>query len=133
MQLHKHIKNKDLKAIYDHLGVSYDVDVNKIIDYIFKPRFKSVGIGSNVKTFDYLKDFDLLYYEFKKLNIDLIKDDIGWWEFTSILEGITLENNALMKRIGYRSYKVPFQRNKGDEEFIRYNMNKRLQYHLGGE
>ena len=133
MQLHKHIKNKDLKAIYEHLGVSYDVDVNKIIDYIFKPRFKSVGIGSNVKTFDYLRDFDLLYYEFKKLNIDLIKDDIGWWEFTSILEGITLENNALMKRIGYRSYKVPFQRNKGDEEFIRYNMNKRLQYHLGGE
>ena len=42
---------------------------------------------------------------FLKLGIDLNKQDISWWEFDNLLEGILLtENTAIGKVLGYRTY-----------------------------
>jgi len=133
MQVYKIIKNntQDISKIQEILNIPSIPDINIVLNYIFNKRFQAPGSKDGEIVFDYLIDFDLIYALFlKDYGIDLIKQDIGWWQFTAMFEEITLNSNALTKRIGYRAYKVPINRTKGDEEEVKFYLNKKLQYQI---
>jgi len=125
------IQNKKKESIHDLLNIPYSININDVIEYILKSRFKPTTSKNNERIFDYLVDFDLIYALFRKeYNIDLIKEDIGWWEFTAILEEILLSNNSLTKRMGYRGYKTPKKIDDSNKEEVKFYQNKKLQYKL---
>lgn len=95
--------------------------VDEILSYIFKSN-ESTGNGK--KIFDIYLDYRYYYYDFYKLGIDLNKDDIDWWQFDTLLEGILLQKEgAMLQVLGYRSYKKP----SGN---IRVYQNEEHQYYL---
>lgn len=95
--------------------------VNEILSYIFKSN-ESTSNGK--KIFDIYLDYRYYYYDFYKLGIDLNKDDIDWWQFDTLLEGILLQKEgAMLQVLGYRSYKKP----SGN---IRVYQNEEHQYYL---
>lgn len=63
-------------------------------------------INENTKIFDYNKDFDAYYVDFKMFyQIDLISDDLDWFRFNWLLEGlISNETSLIAKRLSYRTY-----------------------------
>lgn len=118
--------------IVELFGFDYSVDVNVFIADIFKERFPSTTSkkGGAIQ-FDYFKDFDLLYAIYKRdFNIDLIHDKVMWWEFTSILECISLEKNALTERMGARGYVRRSKKHDYESENNRSAMNKKLKYSI---
>ena len=115
--------------IHDILKLSTNYDINVVLNYIFKNKWGS-GSGSGEKVFCYFADYDLVWYEFKKnLNIDLNKDEMGWWEFMSTLEALMLTKNSLSKRIGYRCTKIPI-RNKDNNEQVDFLVSMKNKYTL---
>lgn len=95
--------------------------VNEILSYIFKSN-ESTSNGK--KIFDIYLDYRYYYYDFYKLGIDLNKDDVDWWQFDTLLEGILLQKEgAMLQVLGYRSYKKP----SGN---IRVYQNEEHQYYL---
>lgn len=58
------------------------------------------------KVFDYLHDFDAYYSDFREyFNIDLLRDDISFLEFTWLLNSVcSKEQSAIASRMRYRSY-----------------------------
>ncbi len=114
------------------LGIPYDLDINLLLNEIFESRFKGESSDSK-KTFDYLKDFDLIYSMFLRYyNIDLVDNDLHWWKFTALLEAIILEDNALSKRIGYRATKIP-KADKYNKDQRQHIINMKNRYALEAE
>lgn len=119
------------KEVQDFLGLPVHIDIQKIINYIFEERFVSTNSGSKEVFFDYLKDYDAIFtYFLKEFSINLEKQDIDWWQFTSIMNCAFEEENCITKRMSFRSYKVPFKRSKGDADRVNYYVNKRLKYRI---
>ena len=106
--------------------------VNEILSYIFKPN-ESTSNGK--KIFDIYLDYRYYYYDFYKLGIDLNKDDIDWWQFDALLEGILLQKeSAILTVLGYRSYKKPSGNIKTIQaEEHKYYLEKQRQYALPTE
>lgn len=87
--------------------------LDEITKYIFNTRNQTNG----EKTFDFEQDYKYYYYDFLKLGIDLNKQDISWWEFDTLLEGIMLtENTAIGKVLQYRTYEKPSKNIKVNEQ-----------------
>jgi hypothetical protein len=107
------------------------VDVNMIVTEIFKARWQATTSKGGVQSFDYRKDFDLLYAMFKKYyQVDLIKDRVMWFEFCSMLEGLFLEDNALTTRMGYRSWVKHGKKHDHQKDQDKFHANKKLQYSI---
>ena len=101
---------------------------NKLNEYIFPKRPKN----EDKKSFDYDIDFRLLWADFKaEYNIDLINDDINWWEFTALFERMQLldDISAVSKVSGYRQQKLP-KRNKNNQGQIEHLRNMKARYRL---
>lgn len=105
-----------------------EVVLDEIIKYIFNTKQNTVGD----RVFDLEHDFKYYYTDFKKLGIDLNKDNISWFEFDILLEGIFLqENSAIGKVIQYRTYEKPPKNHKTSEEKEhKFYMEKKRQYAL---
>lgn len=103
--------------------------LNEISLYLFD---NSNSTNQGVKVFDYEEDYKYYYVDFLNKGIDLNKQDISWWEFDSILEGIFLqEHSTIGKVIEYRTYEKPGKNIKQIEEKEHlYNLQKKKQYAL---
>jgi hypothetical protein len=66
------------------------------------------------------------------MGIDLNRDNISWWEFDTILEGIFLqEQSTIGKVIQYRTYEKPTGNYKtAEQKEHKYYMDKKRQYAL---
>lgn len=103
--------------------------LNEISNYIFDTS-KSTKL--NKKTFDFELDFKYYYYDFIKIGIDLLKDNISWWQFDSMLEDIFLmEHSAIGKVIEYRCYEKPTKNAKqAEQKENRFYMDMKRKYAL---
>lgn len=108
----------------DNLPIEY---LDEIFKYIFKDN-KNNG----KRVFDYEEDYKYYYYDFYKLGIDLNKNDISWWQFDAILEGLFLDtHSAIGQVIQYRTYEKPTKNIKASEsKEHRFYMDKKRQYML---
>jgi hypothetical protein len=66
------------------------------------------------------------------LGIDLNKDDISWWQFDAILEGLFLDEHCSIGQvIAYRTYEKPSSNPKVSEnKENRFYLDKKRQYAL---
>lgn len=104
-------------------------ELQVILNYVFDQRWK-MEISSSKKILCFEKDYDLIWFEFKKqLNIDLNENNINWWEFCSSLEGILSTENSLTNRIKIRSDKIP-KRTKDNAEQINQMQRLKSKYSL---
>lgn len=92
-------------------------------------------ISNGKKIFDYNQDFKYYYVDFLEMGINLNKDDISWWEFNSILDGIFLKKHSVIGQVlQYRTYEKPSKNTKNAEEKEhQFNLQKKRQYALEGE
>lgn len=115
-----------------------DLDINKktkeyILNEISLYIFENTNIApSKEKIFDYNLDYKYYYCDFKDIGIDLNKDNISWWEFDTLLQGIFLkEKTVIGKVIEYRTYKKPTKNQKTAQvEEHKYYMERKRQFAL---
>ena len=104
-----------------------------ILDEVSKYIFNVNERHSNgEKTFDLELDYKYYFVDFLKLGINLNTDEISWWEFDAILEGLFLdENSNLSKMLAYRLYERPPKNIKTQEEREhRFRMQMKRKYSL---
>ena len=119
------MKNGDIEDVKDScklLGIDDlpDSDAQFILDEVTKYVFDTKNSKSGKKTFDLNLDYKYYFVDFLRLGINLNKDDISWWEFDSILEGLFLDDNStLSKMMSYRLYEKPPNNPKKQEQMER--------------
>lgn len=120
--------DKGLEILGLNVQDNKEIILNEITEYLFNTKVKSTGN----KVFDLELDFKYYYVDFKRLGIDLLKDNITWWEFDTILEGIfLLDNSAIGQALKYRTYEKPSKNYKTSEEKEhKFYMEKKRQYAL---
>lgn len=129
-------KKFKIKKGLEILGFKKDISIDTksfILDEITKYIFNtSKCIKSKEKIFDLELDFKYYYCDFYKLGIDLNKDDISWWEFDALLEGIFLSKDSVIGQvIQYRTYKKPPKNVKTSEaQEHKFYMEKKKHYSL---
>ena len=88
--------------------------LNEISNYIFNTNERH---SQGEKTFDLNLDYKYYFVDFLKLGINLNKEEISWWEFDAILEGIFLdEQSNLSRMLNYRLYEKPPKNAKTQED-----------------
>lgn len=104
--------------------------LNEISNYLFDTK-NDKGRKSE-KTFDLNYDYRYYYVDFRRFGINLNKEDINWWEFNVLLEGIMLDEHSTMSKImEYRTYKKPSKSTKTQEsERHKFMMNMKRKYSL---
>lgn len=120
--------DKGLEILGVKVQYNKDIVLNEIMEYLFNTKVKSTGN----KVFDLDLDFKYYYTDFKRLGIDLLKDNITWWEFDTILEGILLlDNSSIGQVLKYRTYeKSPKNYKTSEEKEHKFYMEKKRQYAL---
>lgn len=125
---------EDVRESCRLLGINdlSDSDAQFILDEVTKYVFDTKNSKSGKKTFDLNLDYKYYFVDFLRLGINLNKDDISWWEFDSILEGIFLdENSTLSKMMSYRLYEKPPKNPKQQEaEEHKFRMKMKIKYAL---
>ena len=117
------------------LGIS-EIERNEaefVLDEVSKYIFNVNERHSNgEKTFDLELDYKYYFVDFLKLGINLNTDEISWWEFDAILEGLFLdENSNLSRMLAYRLYEKPPKSSKTQEEREhRFRMQMKRKYVL---
>ena len=106
--------------------------LDEITKYIFNT---SQTTKAGEKIFDYELDYKYYYSDFRNIGIDLNRQDISWWEFDTLLEGIFLSKNSVIGQvIQYRSYEKPINNIKSAEaKENKFYMDKKRQYALPQE
>ena len=139
MELFELFKNKfpkkfEIKKGLEILGIEVEEYLqeevlNEISLYLFD---NTISNKSGERIFDYNADFRYYYVDFLELGINLNKDNISWWEFDAILEGIFLqESSRIGQVITYRTYKKPSNNSRTNDELQHnYYMSKKRQYAL---
>ena len=95
----------ELLGISDIEPADREVVLDEVSKYIFNVNEKH---SNEEKTFDLNLDYKYYFVDFLKMGINLNTDDISWWEFDAILEGLFLdENSNLSKMLAYRLYEKP--------------------------
>ena len=103
--------------------------LDEVSKYIFNVNERH---SNGEKTFDLELDYKYYFVDFLKLGINLNSDEISWWEFDAILEGLFLdENSNLSKMLAYRLYERPPKNIKTQEEREhRFRMQMKRKYSL---
>lgn len=111
----------------EHNDMEFVLD--EVSKYIFNVNERH---SSGEKTFDLELDYKYYFVDFLKLGINLNTDEISWWEFDAILEGLFLdENSNLSKMLAYRLYEKPPKNPKTQEEREhRFRMSMKRKYSL---
>ena len=105
--------------------------MNEISKYIFGKHSKGSNFHSK-RNFDLNLDYKYYFVDFLRLGINLNTDEISWWEFQSVLDGILLnENSTISKVIAFRTYeKPPKDLKQQQEKEHRYRMEMKRKYAL---
>lgn len=124
-----------IKKGLEILGFNEDISIETkeyLLDEIIKYILDISQNGDSKKIFDYEYDYKYYFYDFLKLGINLNKDEISWWEFDSILEGLFLDSHCSIGQvIQYRTYEKPSKNpHTAEENENRFYMEKKRQYAL---
>lgn len=121
---------KSLKILGLDIKKNQKYILNEISKYLFNPQ--SSGKVSKERNFDLNYDYKYYYVDFRRLGINLNKEDIDWWEFNSLLDGFLLDDNStISKVISYRTYTKPSKSIKTQEEQKhRFMMKMKNKYSL---
>ena len=94
-----------------------NIHIEQVFAYLFHDsRGKSKGGKSN---FDNILDYRYVYQSFKQVyNVDLNKDDITWWEYSSMLEGCFNTECMLSTVIKYRDMTIPPKASEENKQSI---------------
>ena len=104
----------ELLGINDIEPADKEVVLDEVAKYVFNVNERH---SNGEKTFDLNLDYKYYFVDFLKLGINLNTDEISWWEFDAILEGLFLdENSNLSKMLAYRLYEKPPKSAKTQEE-----------------
>lgn len=105
------------------------VVLDEITKYVFDTNERH---STNEKTFDLNLDYKYYFTDFLRLGINLNFDEISWWEFDAILEGLFLdENSILSKMLNFRLYEKPPKNIKTQEEKEhKFRMKMKQKYSL---
>ena len=119
----------ELLGINDVDPADKEVVLDEVAKYVFNVNERH---SAEEKTFDLNLDYKYYFVDFLKLGINLNTDDISWWEFDAILEGLFLdENSNLSKMLAYRLYEKPPKNVKTQEEREhRFRMQMKRKYAL---
>ena len=106
-----------------------NIVMDEISKYIFDTSSSSI---KGEKTFDLNYDYKYYFVDFFRLGVNLNKQDIDWWEFNSLLEGIMLDENSTISRVmNYRLYKKPSKSAKTQEmQEHKFRMEMKRKYSL---
>lgn len=145
MQLMSYQRDGNIEGITKELGLSYE-DSLIFLKEINEPRWVALNsrsaerddldaeelkkISEATKVFDYLYDFDSYYADFiKHYNINLLKDDISFTEFTWLLNALfESDDSNILKRMQFRQY----QKTKGEDSGTsKYYSYKKDLYDIG--
>lgn len=98
--------------------------------YLFDTSPKKQSGGK--KTFDLVKDYKYYYIDFLEIGIDLNEENISWWKFNAILDGIFLKKESTIgKVLEYRTWKKPSSNGKREEqEYNSFMAKMRKEYSL---
>lgn len=140
MKIFKLMKNnnpENIKKSVELLGIS-DLsfeDQTIVLDEITKYVFDINQRHSNgEKTFDFELDYKYYFVDFLNFGngINLNKDEISWWEFDAILEGIFLNKHSILSTVlDYRLYEKPSKNPKVQEEKEhKFRMKMKRKYSL---
>ena len=115
-------------------GLSFE-DQAIVLDEITKYVFDMNQRHSNgEKTFDFELDYKYYFVDFLNFGngINLNKDEISWWEFDAILEGIFLNKDSILSTVlDYRLYEKPSKNPKVQEEKEhKFRMKMKRKYSL---
>ena len=128
---------EDVRESCRLLGINdlSDSDAQIILDEVTKYVFDTKNSKSGKKTFDLNLDYKYYFVDFLRLGINLNKDDISWWEFDSILEGLFLDDNSILsKMMSYRLYEKPPNNPKKQEQMeYQFRMKMKAKYALSNE
>jgi hypothetical protein len=101
--------------------------LNEITNYLFDTS-KAKEMGE--KIFDFEHDFQYYYADFKRLGIDLIKENISWWVFDNLIQDIMLvDNTSIGSVIGFRTYEKPPKKYDENKEH-RASMERKKKFAL---
>lgn len=131
----KNPKNESVNECLDLLGIdnlTYEeglVVLDEVAKYVFDVNDRH---SAGPKTFDLNLDYKYYFSDFLRLGINLNKDNISWWEFDAILEGLFLDENSVLSRmLSYRLYEKPPKSPKVQEEKEhRFRMKMKEKYAL---
>mgnify|MGYP003542923365 FL=1 len=112
------IENNEFEMAIKLLNCSNYTELSQLLSWINTPRWKEdkqeldlsnseeQKIYESTKVFDFNKDFDAYYSDFKMFyNIDLITDSLDWFRFNWLLDGLlNNESSMISKRLSYRTY-----------------------------
>lgn len=108
---------------------NYQKILDNVIDYIL-----GTDTNSNPdRIIDIEQDYRYIWSAFMtEAHINLNKDNLDWWEFITLLEGILLKGeNTYTKVLGYRTYKKPLKNFKQAEAMEhKRNLELKQQYAL---
>ena len=121
---------KSLKLLGLNIKDNKKQILNEISKYLFNPQ--NGGIQPTRRNFDINYDYKYYFVDFLKFGINLNKQDIDWWEFNSVLDGIMLNDNSVISTvIGYRVYEKPSENPKVREsKHHQYMMEMKQKYRL---
>lgn len=109
----------DIKYSCNLLGIEglSDEESQVVLNEVAKYVLDIKNCKSGKKTFDLNLDYKYYFVDFLRLGINLNKDDIPWWEFDSILEGLFLDDNSTISKVlNYRLYEKPSKNPKIQED-----------------
>lgn len=150
LRFYKFIKLGEFEIACDELGIDIENTTEEqfkmLIEILNTQRWvgKEVVIPKGVseeeykefkeynKTFDFEKDADAIIYDFKRyLDIDLWENDMCYFKFMTLLNGIFMEEHGkVAHRIKARNYK----KQKGESsEYVTYMNEQKELYRLSGE
>jgi len=124
-------KQQEFEIICKNINISIETK-EYLLDEVIKYLFDITQKSTEKKVFDYEHDFKYYFYDFLKLGINLNTDDVSWWEFDSILEGLFLDSHCSIGQvIQYRTYEKPSKNPKISEaKENKFYMDKKRQYAL---
>lgn len=103
--------------------------LDEVSKYIFNINQRH---STGKKTFDLELDYKYYFCDFFDMGINLNTDDIPWWEFDNLLEGIFLKKNSIINQVlEYRLYEKPPKNPKtAEEKEHRFRMKMKQKYAL---
>lgn len=106
--------------------------LDEVSKYIFNINQRH---STGKKTFDLVLDYKYYFCDFFDMGINLNTDDIPWWEFDTLLEGIFLKKNSIINQVlEYRLYEKPPKNPKtAEEQEHRFRMKMKQKYALPDE
>ena len=96
-----------------------------------KVEYYKAKAKKNNSKFCILRDFDAYYTDFIEFyNIDLLDEDICYFKFNFLLNGLLVKESHIAKRIEYRNYKP---RQNEDKNYRKYMLKMKKLYSLNEE